>query len=92
MRLSVIFISDSELLLTKDCLSFVLNLYKHQSTDVTMFCPPVCVKCLCASRRWELLWRLCKEFQSESEQQAGLESEQEDREGQGEGGWKVMEH
>lgn len=35
----------------------------------------VSIKCLCASSRWELLWRLCREFQSESEQKAALRSE-----------------
>lgn len=33
------------------------------------------VKCLCASSRWELLWHLCREFQSESELQAALQTE-----------------
>lgn len=41
----------------------------------------VFVKCLCASNRWEHLWRLCREFQSESELQAALQTEEEEQEG-----------
>lgn len=45
----------------------------------TLTCLSDCafIKCLCASNRWELLWRLCREFQSESELQAALQTEEE---------------
>lgn len=68
-----------------------------ETPDVMTFCSNarnLGVKCLCASRRWELPWHLCRECQSESEPQAGLRSEgvEEGREGQEEGGWKVLEN
>lgn len=49
------------------------------------------VKCLCATRRWELPWHLCREFHSESEPQAGVQSEGGEEEEE-EGGWKVIDN
>lgn len=53
-------------------------------------CDCVCIKCLCASSRWEVLWRLCREFHSEFEQDVVLQTEEEEgwREAVGEEGWK----
>lgn len=58
--------------------TFSLNLFFKKSIKAPIKCEQtanrrVChlresgVKCLCASRRWEVLWHLCKEFQSNSE-------------------------
>lgn len=43
----------------------------------------VFVKCLCASNRWKLLWRLCRAFQSESELQSALQTEEEEEQQEG---------
>lgn len=48
----------------------------------------VFVKCLCASNRWKVLWRLCRAFQSESELQSALQTEEEEEEQQE--GWRKV--
>lgn len=57
------------------CMGALMQVSAMPSESDCMF-----VKCLYASSRWELLWRLCREFQSESELQAALQTEEEELE------------
>lgn len=51
-------------------------------------CLTAIIKCPCASSRWEVLWHLYTEFQSESELHTAMHTEEE---GEDKGWWEEKE-